>query len=195
MASLGDGLKVLVMDERPERARMLESAILSLGPHEVLRLVNGYELFDAVLAFKPDVVLIEVDSPTRDTLEQLTTIREQAPRPVVMFCQDQNYQSIESAIQSGVSAYVTDGIDPDHVRPAITTAMATFRSFQSLREELDQTKASIEERRTIDRAKTHLMESRGLSEHDAYHAIRRQAMNSKQRLIDVARQVVTRASA
>ena len=164
MGNPTDGLRVLVKDDSPERGLMLQSAILSTGAHEVLLIEQGFELFDAVLSFKPDVVLIEVDSPTRDTLEQLTTIREQSPRPIVMFCQDQNYQSVEAAIQSGVSAYVTEGIDPSHVRPAITTAMATFQSFQSLRKELDQTKTTMVERRMVDQAKTHLMETRHLSE-------------------------------
>ena len=190
MVMPSQGLRVLVMDESNERAAMLESAIMATGEHAILHLRHGVELIEAVQSFKPDVVLIDVNSPTRDTLEQLTTVREQAPRPVVMFCQDQSYQTIEAAIQSGVSAYVTDGIDPGHVRPAIATAMATFQSFQSLRDELDQTRTTLHERKTIDRAKAHLMETQRLSEEKAYRAIRSQAMNSKQRLVDVARQVL-----
>ena len=127
-------LRVLVMDESGQRAAMLEAAVQSIGGHVIRCLQTQDDLLEAVTSFKPDIIFIGVDSPTRDTLEQLTTVRERMPRPVVMFCQDQSYQSIESAIQSGVSAYVTDGTDPAHVRPAITTAMATFASFQHLRQ-------------------------------------------------------------
>jgi response regulator NasT len=143
-----------------------------------------------VTSFKPDIIFIEVDSPTRDTLEQLTTVRERMPRPVVMFCQDQSYQTIESAIQSGVSAYVTDGTDPEHVRPAIATAMATFASFQHLRQELDETKDSLQERKLVERAKGKLMREKGWSEDRAYQVLRKTAMNRKTRLAEVSQAVL-----
>ena len=184
-------LRVLVMDERLERAHMLEQAILATGDHTIFHAKNSHGLMEAVLSFCPDIILIEVDSPTRDTLEQLTTVREVAPSPVVMFCQDQSYQTIDAAIRSGVSAYVTDGIDPGHVRPAIATAMATFQSFQSLRKELDQTKSNLKERKLTERAKGKLMRECGWSEEYAYDCMRQAAMDRKVKMTDIARSILS----
>lgn len=183
-------LRVLVMDESRERAEMLGRAILSTGKHSIHHVLSGDGLIEAVLDLRPDIILIEVDSPTRDTLEQLTTVREQAPSPVVMFCQDQSYQTIDAAIRSGVSAYVTDGIDPQHVRPAIATAMATFASFQQLRRQLDETRSSLEDRKVIERAKGELMSHCGWTEEESFQCIRQAAMDRKVRMADVARSIL-----
>ena len=179
-------LRILLFDESPLRAAVLAEALADCGYRSVHWQEHVESVFDSVRTFDPDVILIDVESPRRDTLEQLTLIREQHPRPVVMFAQDQNVQSIQSAIDSGVSAYMTDEIGADQVRPAIEIAMATFRKFERLNAELSQLKSDLTNRKTIDQAKLALMKDKNLSEEDAYHFMRKFAMNRKKKIADVA---------
>ena len=183
-------IRILLFDESPLRAAALVKALGDCGYQEVHWQEQVQSVFDSVRTFDPDVILIDVESPRRDTLEQLTLIRERHPRPVVMFAQDQNVQSIQSAIDSGVSAYVTNEIGADQVRPAIEVAMATFRRFERLNAELIQLRTDLSDRKTIDRAKLTLMKAKNLSEEDAYHFMRRFAMNHKKKVADVARDIL-----
>lgn len=183
-------IRILLFDESPLRAATLVEALADCGYQNVHWQEHVQSVFDSVRAFDPDVILIDVESPRRDTLEQLTLIREQHPRPVVMFAQDQNVQSIQSAIDSGVSAYMTNEIGVEHVRPAIEIAMATFRKFERLNAELAQLRTDLSNRKTIDQAKFALMKDKNLSEEDAYHFMRKFAMNRKKRVADVAQDIL-----
>lgn len=187
---MSNALKILLVDDSAERAGALVRALSVCGYHDVKRIGTQEVLTDESRLGNSDIILIDVESPTRDTLEQLTLIRDHQPKPVVLFTQDQNVQSIQAAIQSGVSAYVLDGISADQVRPAIEVAMATFKSFQQLRTELSEVRNTLEEQKVISRAKGVLMDKRKLSEDAAYHFLRRMAMNRKRRMGEVARDVI-----
>jgi len=187
---MSNALKILLVDDSAERAGALVRALNVCGYHDVKCIGTQEVLTDESRLGNSDIILIDVESPTRDTLEQLTLIRDHQPKPVVLFTQDQNVQSIQAAIQSGVSAYVLDGISADQVRPAIEVAMATFKSFQQLRTELSEVRNTLEEQKVISRAKGVLMDKRKLSEDAAYHFLRRMAMNRKRRMGEVARDVI-----
>ena len=185
---------ILLIDSDKERANLLCDSLRAAGYQYVLIFPNTIDLIDHVIEAQPAMILIDVESPTRDTLEQLTILRDQAPHPVIMFSQDRDLASIDAAIASGVSAYVTDGIDSEHVQPAIAIAQATFRSLQQLRNELHQAQSNLDERKLIERAKGQLMEQYGLSEDAAYKALRKAAMDQKVRLVDVARALFSEIS-
>lgn len=183
-------LKILLVDDSEDRLRALVQALRVCGYENVSTIRTGDVMVDEIREANPDIILIDVESPTRDTLEQLTLIRREQPRPVVLFTQDHNVQSIHAAIQSGVSAYVLDGIVPDRVRPAIEIAMATFKSFQELRTELDQVRTSLEDQKVINRAKGILMKHRKLSEDEAHHFIRKMAMDRKRKISEAAQDII-----
>ena len=138
-------------------------------------------------------ILIEVQSLGRDTLEQLTLIRDQQPTAVVLITQDEEAQSIKSAVESGVCAYTADGISATKVRPVIEIAMATFQKFKHLRGELAQAKEELNNHKRIDRAKSLLMRVRGLSEDEAHKALRKLSMDRKRKLADVAEDILAMA--
>ena len=183
-------VKILLVDNSEDRARMLTSALDICGYRSVAQIPTHGKIWEEIERLNPDVILIDVESPTRDTLEQLNWIRDRNPKPVVLFTQDTDVQSIRAAINSGVSAYVVDGIQAERVRPAIEIAMATFHSFQTLRDELDQTKATLEDQTAIDRAKALLSNTKGYTEDQAYHHLRKLAMNQKRKLADVSRRLL-----
>ena len=184
-------LRVLLVDDRNDRASALEEALAALEGVEVAcTLESPIELLRRVEEHKPDIILIDTESPSRDVLEQLAAISSAAPRPVVMFTEDAQDAAIRSAIRAGVSAYVVDGLAPDRLDPIMRVAMERFETEQQLRAELHDTKARLAERKVIERAKGILMKQRQCSEEEAFVALRSLAMQRGIRLGEAAQQVI-----
>ncbi len=186
-------ISVLVVDESEARLELLIAALRDAGYQRVHAVKNSQGLLELVHATRPDVILIEVESPSRDTLEQLTLIRDQAPTPVLIVAQDPRAQSIQAAVASGVCAYSVGGVSTDRVKPAIEVAMATFASFKVLREQLSEAREQLSQQKRIDRAKCILIQQKGLSEEEAHKALRKLAMDRKRKLVDVADDLIAMA--
>ncbi|MEM0897885.1 MAG: ANTAR domain-containing protein [Verrucomicrobiota bacterium] len=182
--------RILLVDASVERSDALSAALQEGGYSDIVSCDPSSLSHELLYEANPSIVLIDVESPSRDTLEQLVFIRDHSPRPVVLLSQSESVQSIHAAIQSGVSAYITESISPSQARPIIEAAMATFSAFQSLRRELSDTKTQLENRKVIDRAKGIVMKREGVPEDVAYHRMRRFAMDRKLTLADVARKIV-----
>jgi len=183
-------LKVLLVDEEPGRAAILERALLDAGYVLVSRLSSADRLVEHVAVSQPDIVIVDIDSPDRDCLENMAVLSRSNPKPVIMFSDEDNEETIASAIKAGVSAYVADGMNPDRVRPIVQVAVARFREFQALKNELQNPRDQLADRKLIDKAKGLLMKHRNFNEDEAYHAMRKLAMERNQRLVDTARNVI-----
>ena len=183
-------LRVLLVNDTEKPIGELRQALLSLGYRVLDEVAAAGALLKAVESQQPDVVIIDVDSPSRDTLEQLGVMNRQAPRPVVMFSADGDDQLIRSVVGAGVTAYVVDGLAPARLAPIIQVALARFEQQAHLRRKLDDAQQQLVDRKLIDRAKGMLMEKRGMSEAQAYAALRQQAMKQGLKLVDIARQVI-----
>lgn len=186
-------MRVLVVDESDERAALLREALTAAGHEVAASLTSPLELLRAVETLLPDVIVIDTESPTRDVLEHVVIVSQSSPRPIVMFASDSGGEAIRDAVRAGVSAYVVDGMDSSRVNSIVEVACARFEEFQRLKIELAEANLKLSERKLVERAKGLLMQSRGLSEDDAYHALRRLAMSKKMRLGDVAQQVIDTA--
>ena len=183
-------MKVMIVDEEVERAEVLQQALTWAGYEVIAYVPSTFDLHRQVSALQPDVVIIDTDSPDRDTLENLIVVSRDEPRPVVMFTHDGDSAKIRAATQAGVSAYVVDGMSAERIGPIIDAAVARFEQFQALKREFDDIEEKLADRKVIERAKGLLMKSRNLSEEEAYRALRKQAMESNSRLAAVARQLV-----
>ena len=182
--------RILLIDSSEERFKALASVLQEGGYRDIVTCDPTTVTVNCIAELNPHIVLIDVECPSRDTIEQLTLIRDNCPKPVVLLSQDENVQDIEAAIQSGVSAYITEGINPSQARPVIEAAMATFAAFQSLRRELAETKNQLENRKLIAKAKGIFMAKENISEDDAYHRMRKFAMDQKCTLVEVARRMI-----
>src|SRR3982751_1328753 len=183
-------LKVMIVDQVVDGAEVLGQALLSAG-YEVIDYVQStYDLHRQVSARQPDIVIIDTDSPDRDTLENICVISRDQPRPVVMFSHDGDREKIRAATLAGVSAYVVDGMSPERIRPIIDAAVARFDQVQALKRELDDIEEKLADRKVIERANGILMKGRQLSEEEAFRALRKQAMETNAKLAAVARQVI-----
>jgi two-component system, response regulator / RNA-binding antiterminator len=186
-------LRVLIVDESAERAGILRDGLARAGHEVAASLSSPLELLSAVERVRPDVIIIDTESPSRDVLEHLVVVSRDQPRPIVMFARDADAATIREVTRAGVSAYVVDGLDAARVKSIIDVACARFEEFQKLREALAAAEDRLAERKLVERAKGLLMQARGLSEDEAYRALRRMAMDRNRRLAEVAQAVLDTA--
>jgi response regulator NasT len=184
-------LKILVIDENPIRRAILDSGLREAGFQNVTLLPHTKGLLDQIYIIDPDVVVIDLENPSRDILEQMFQVSRIVKRPIAMFVDQSDRATIEAAIEAGVSAYIVDGLKKERVRPILDMTISRFRAFDALRAELESTKIQLKERKLIERAKGLLMKSKGLDEEDAYRLLRRTAMNQNRRIGEVAESLIS----
>ncbi|MDR6955290.1 response regulator NasT [Ancylobacter sp. 3268] len=187
------GLKIVIVDESPLRAAILDEGLREAGYVNVICLPERHNLLARLHAIDPDVIVIDLETPSRDVVEQMFQVSREVKRPVAMFVDQSDSSTIEAAIDAGVSAYIVDGLKKERVKPILDMTISRFRAFAKLRAELEQTRTQLEERKTIDRAKGILMRLKDLDEATAYALMRRTAMNEKKRLADIAQSIITAA--
>jgi response regulator NasT len=186
-------MRVLVVDESPEQAQLLRDGLRRAGYEVAASLSSPLALLKAIEAERPDVIVIDTDSPSRDVLEHLVVMSQHTPRPVVMFATDPAPEKIREATRAGVSAYVVDGLDPARIQSIVNAAVARFEEMQALKAELAEAQHKLAERKLLERAKGLLMKSRGLDEDEAYRLLRKIAMERKLRIGEVAQRIVDAA--
>jgi response regulator NasT len=183
-------VRVLLVDEDPERAAQLQAALHVAGYTVTAHVATAVDLLAQVRATEPDVIIIDRNSPDRDTLEHVCLVTRDQPRPIVMFSDNGDRAAIRAAVDAGVSAYVVGGLTAERIRPIVDVAMARFEQFQAMRQELVKAMTTLEERKLIERAKGIVMKRRLVSEDEAYKLLRKQAMERNQRLAQVAENVI-----
>ncbi|MCB1337256.1 MAG: ANTAR domain-containing protein [Maritimibacter sp.] len=186
-------LSVVVVETDPNRAALIVESLTVAGDFAVRVLTGVNDLAERIRALKPDVVLIDIANPSRDTLEEMALATGPKERTVAMFVDRSDEGMTRAAIEAGVSAYVVDGMQPERLKPILDAAVARFNMFQRMRVELETTKRALEERKVIDRAKGLVMKARGLGEDEAYALLRKTAMDQNRRVADVAQALVTAA--
>lgn len=188
---LSQELRILLIDDNAQRAESLTIA-LENSRYKVSHLASTNSgLLKQVEQIQPDIIVIDIESPSRDILESLSTISQYNPKPVVMFAEEQDTQAINLSIESGVSAYVVGDIQMSRVKPILDAACARFKEFQKLKNELTETKHELANRTLVDQAKRLLMKKKNLSEDQAYKAMRKTAMDTGQKLEDVAKTLIS----
>jgi two-component system, response regulator / RNA-binding antiterminator len=186
-------VRVLIVDQNLQRASVLEDGLREAGYRDLIVVRDMQNLLRRILDEEPDVILIDLENPNRDVLEQMFQVSRVVRRPVAMFVDNADASSIEAAIDAGVGAYVVNGLRKERVRSIVDTAISRFRAFTRLRDELDETRRQLSDRKLIDKAKAILMKQRQLSEEQAYEMLRKAAMDANLRMAHVASSVITAA--
>lgn len=185
--------RILVIDESQQRAVEICTGLIKAGHQVAAVLPSALELIERIEEIKPDIILIETESPSRDTLEHLGVMNREMPRPVVMFSRDGDSGTIRAAVKAGVAAYVVDGFEIDRLKPVVEVAVARFEEHQALKQELALTSRKLSERKVIDKAKGILMKTRGMDEDAAYATLRKLAMEKSQSIAKVAGNLIDMA--
>jgi two-component system, response regulator / RNA-binding antiterminator len=186
-------LNIVIVDENPVRAAILEEGLREAGYLNVVRIGGTAKLLARIYAIDPDVILIDLENPSRDVLEQMFQVSRIVKRPVAMFVDQADSASIQASVDAGVSAYIVDGLKKERIKSILDLCISRFNAFSRLQSELEQTKSALEERKVIDRAKGILMKAKKLSEEQAYALLRKTAMNENRKIADVAQSVITAA--
>jgi response regulator NasT len=184
-------LRILLVDQNADRASILEEGLREAGFREITVVREMHGLMRRIVDADPDVIFIDLENPNRDVLEQMFQVSRSVRRPIAMFVDHADRESIQAAVEAGVSAYVVDGVRKERVRTVLDTAVSHFNAFNRLREELERANQALEDRKVVERAKGILMKERGITESESYALLRSAAMNENRRIIDVARAVVS----
>lgn len=192
--SVAKATKVLLIERDQAKAKVVLEA-LDCSSYDVKHLsCIGISLLKEIDHAEPDLILMDVESPSRDVIENLNYISQLNPKPVVMFSEDEDQSTISELVKSGVSAYVIGDVNAERVRSVINVAIARFQEFQQLKNELKQTKNLLNGQKIINKAKTWLMAKKQLSEEQAYHRMRKMAMDNGQKMEEVAKNILSIAS-
>jgi two-component system, response regulator / RNA-binding antiterminator len=186
-------LKIVIVDKNPIRAAILEDGLREAGHDHVVRIDETSHLLSRIYSIDPDVILIDLESPSRDVLEQMFQMSRVVKRPIAMFVDQSDAASIEAAVDAGVSAYIVGGLHKDRIKNILDLCISRFNAFARLQDELDRTRTALDERKVIDRAKGILMNAKNLTEDQAYALLRKTAMNENKKIAEVAQSVVTAA--
>jgi response regulator NasT len=186
-------LNIVIVDDSPVRAAILEEGLREAGYVNVVRIEGTTKLLARIYALDPDVILIDLENPSRDVLEQMFQVSRIVKRPVAMFVDQADSASIQASVDAGVSAYIVNGLKKERIKSILDLCISRFNAFSRLQTELEQTKSALEERKVIDRAKGILMKAKNLSEEQAYALLRKTAMNENRKIAEVAQSVVIAA--
>ena len=183
-------LKVLLVNDTNKQVGRLRTALIQSGCEVVEEVTSALMIPKRVAELKADVVIIDTESPSRDVLEQICVVTQDEPRPIVMVSEDTQPAAIKAAIKAGVSAYVVEDIDVARLSAVLEVAQARFEQDQALMSQIRQAESKLNERKVVERAKGILMQLRGMTESEAYHAMRKMAMDRNIRIVDVAQKLL-----
>lgn len=184
-------MRIAIVDESASRASIIEEGLAQLPECELFVFTERLGLMAKIEEIAPDVVLIDLGNPSRDVLEEYFAVSRAVARPIAMFVDESDEDAIAASIDAGVSVYVVDGLAASRIRAVLDLAVRRFNAFARLQNELAEAQGKLAERETVDKAKRILMHSKGLNEPAAYAELRRKAMSSNRRIVEIAEAVVT----
>jgi response regulator NasT len=184
-------MRVAIVDESAVRASLIGEGFGALEDCEIFVVTERRGLVARMAQIDPDIVLMDLGNPSRDVLEEYFAVSRVLDRPIAMFVDESDEESIGASIDAGVSAYVVDGFAPHRIRSILDLAVRRFNAYSRLQSDLAEARGRLAERDAIDGAKRILMTTRRLSEPDAYAELRKTAMNQGRRIAEIAEAVVT----
>lgn len=190
---MSKSLNILVVEPDASKAQEITYALQAHGWSNVTVIASNAQLAPILTQLDPDLILIDLANPDRDTLEHLSLTSQAKTRPVAMFVDHTDQTMTKAAIDAGVSAYVVGGLHKDRIKPVLETAIVRFQAIQKIQTELTAAKRALTDRKTIERAKGLLMRARNISEDEAYNLLRKTAMGQGRKVADVAEALVTAA--
>lgn len=183
--------KIVIVDESPIRAAILQEGLREAGFTQVVHISEMQSLLARIYAVDPDIILIDLENPSRDVLEAMFQVSRAVRRPIAMFVDQSDSASIQASVEAGVSAYIVDGLKKERIKPILDLCVSRFNAFARLQEELERTKSQLEDRKIIEKAKGILMKVKGLTEDEAYVLLRSTAMREKKKIGEIAQSIIT----
>ena len=187
-----NALNVLVIEQIPND-KELEKILINQGINTVTMAIQGLDISQLIETIRPTIILFNASELTDMVLQTIIEINEVYAVPIILFSDADDAKAINKVIKTGVSAYIVNGIESKRVKSIIHIAIARFNEQKKLKDELTQTKLKLEERKLIDRAKGILIKTRGFSEDESYHTLRKLAMDRNIAISEMAKNVISMA--
>ena len=184
-------MRIAIIDTSTTRAAIISEGLREAGLGDLALIDPAGPLLAQLEAARPEVVLVNLENPSRDVLEDFFAMSRALARPIAMFVDQSDAESTAAAVDAGVSAYIVDGLAKQRIKPVLDLAVRRFQAFARLQNELAEAKSALADRQAIDRAKAILMKRRGLDEPAAYALLRTHAMQSNRRIAEIAEAIVT----
>jgi response regulator NasT len=182
-------LQIVVADDEPEMVDYYEETLASLGHQVVAVAQTGRELVDRCRRQRPDLVVTDIKMPDMDGIEAAEEIARDRPVPLILVSAYHDPAMIQRALDEHVLAYLIKPIKQADLQVALALAMRRFQEFQLLRQQADDLRQAMADRKVIERAKGIIMKRAGLDEATAFQRLQKMASRRRERLIDVARSV------
>ncbi len=187
-------LRVMIVDNDLKQSKPLRNSLLDNGFNVVAHVEDGVNLRNKCCELKPDVVIVDTESPSQNILDNVSMLSKHDAKPVVIFTNDSDKEKIKAATSAGVSAYVAGKIPSERLTSVIDAALARFKETKQLRDELEQANKKLDNRKVVERAKGILMKQRDVDEDEAYKMLRNMAMQRNKKIADVSSQLIQAAT-
>ena len=187
-------MRIAIIDTSTTRAAIISEGLREAGLDDLVLIDNAHALVAQIEAANPEVVLINLENPSRDVLEEYFAVSRALAKPIAMFVDQSNPEATAAAIDAGVSAYIIDGLSKQRIMPIVDLAVRRFNAFSRLQAELHEARNALADRAAIDKAKAILMRRRAIDEPAAYAMLRSHAMQSNRRIAEVAEAIITSAA-
>ena len=186
----GDTLNILLIEESSESSSLLYDALLEDGHRVHTKSGNIPRLFHSASELNPDMIIANVEAACPALLTQIKHINQYCPKPIIVFSKRGDSKSIDQAVEADVCAFIVDGLQAGRIKPVLAVALSRFNKYSRLKQELDKTRETLDNRKLIEKAKGLVMRERNCTEDEAYRMLRKLAMNENKKLVDVARNVI-----
>ena len=184
-------MDLIIVTDRLDSAQPLME-VASEQEHRVLKVIGiNDDAKKFVVSLLPDVLIFISDEVERPMLREMYAVNEAQPTPMLVFTNDSGEEAVYAAVKAGATAFIVDCSDPSRLGSLLGVAKARFEEQQHLKEELQQTKRALQERKSVERAKGIIMKNKRLSEDEAYKAMRKLAMNHNKRIGEIAEQIIS----
>ena len=184
--------KVLLLKDKTHRLEWVTDSLHTSDCDVVHFSGSLLQMESAILKEAPDIIMIDTESPNRDTLEHICLYSQVCHKPVVVFTEDQDTEKLRKAVRAGVAAYVVSGLSAERVRPILEAAVTRHEIQTEMMRELNAAKTSLKDQKLIEKAKR-LLIKQGKSEDEAYKTLRSLAMYNGNTIAEIARQILLKA--
>jgi AmiR/NasT family two-component response regulator len=182
--------RIVIADDESIVRTDLKEMLASQGYLVIGEVGDGRSAVNLARELKPDVVLMDIKMPDMDGIEAAKILTEEQIAPVVLLTAYSQKELVDRAKDAGVVGYLIKPFRESDLMPAIEVALSRFKEFQAVRQEVEDLQNALETRKLVERAKGILIDTQGMSEHEAFRKIQKMSMNTRKPMKEVAEAII-----
>jgi response regulator NasT len=182
--------RVIIADDESIIRMDVREMLTNLGYLVVGEVGDGRSAVNLARELKPDIVVMDIKMPDMDGIEAAKVLTEEKIAPVLLLTAYSQRDLVERAKDAGVAGYIVKPFQESDLAPAIEVALARFREFRALEDEVENLQEALETRKLVDRAKGILMDTQDLREAEAFRKIQKMSMNTRKPMKQVAEAII-----